>query len=1166
MFYSCNNDCKFSLTVCKPFSCLVVAVIVLMGLLTTIANAANAAEPFVKSMADEKSTTIDVLLLGYYIWANPQYIELAKQKGINIYGPMTKDPTAANPANYPLSFLKKFHVIVASGPLEKQWDPHSIPGAINPGIVDNLLEYNRQGGGLMWIPLAAGYGAEAWNQSIGSHIDAVALDEALQDSTKDVSVSLMSSFRDRLRYIWTTDITPHEVTEGVRGLFFGEHGEWGWPGTIPMKYGDSWTVLIRGMDSTRTTVNGTPSSGSVRQHTRSDTTGTYTSHPQLIAIKSETNVRNGRMLLQPIYTTWTWGNFGHPAMKDAFLFNGDGIHHSDGEKFLNNSWKWLAQPALGDGTFGGYQPPKSTHDKPLELFMAEWERVDFSKENNQPELNGIIGAQSLYGGGEGTVAQWANAARSAGLDYLIFTDEFTLHTPETYSKLVAECKNESSENLTMIPGWGAKDINDVYRFFPGAPNLPDRNKFDSQGRIIYPAAICLDYGWRIGQIASGLKKMPYNPWWEHVIMSVAPLVYENTKLLDDSVQLWLENCEANNMHLLPVSLVHLKNPDILGVTVKESHRTVFKTRKKSEIIDFMRLGFGGGVMPSYMTQGPQLPIWRIETSPNEPFAPNSSRFRIILKATSDVGISHIRMIDANDGSNYRLWNCNGKKVFEAVVDESTDRQYVLGLIVTDVNGHTAIASPVANLMGANRVWHMTDRLMGLQHARSWDSDRKLLVSHETPLGIGYHKGSTDSADEFTTNHRSTLKFKGLEGSGIYPPAFKLAPLADTSMGKELNLSNRYTLSLASQDLTVIEKKGETKLCKNERFNFRGTPPRREDTQFTDIETRSWLIRQRYMSSVTMMVNQITVTFKKDLILNSLYLGRYSGVDAPGEFDTLFIKDNADEPTAQWHFEPKESFNKYTEFSPGGYLYQEKALAGTMGFIALDDKIACESQARTHTFVLSKKYCGQYKAGQKLVIRMLRIGRSYHAQIGNCEWIEQLLHDYGIGTQPSYSYKIPQGTLKQINYIMDLDQQMGGSVIEVEKYDMPSPLPVRVVGVRKTAVLGEYDLDTMRMRPLPYFEGSVTTSIETQLKDTRLYIGELLSWDNSKIRVSMVSDKADFLIEIHNPTDIEQVCKLTGSNGFTPLKDYSETITLPANSSKKKKLISTHDSVKMVPFK
>jgi len=106
--------------------------------------------PVLAAKEEVHRPAIDVLLLGYYIWAKPGYVELCRKEGINIYGPLPVDGTGADPANYPVEFLKKFYVIVVSGPLEKPWDPCVVQGAIKPGIVSNLLEYNRQGGGLVW--------------------------------------------------------------------------------------------------------------------------------------------------------------------------------------------------------------------------------------------------------------------------------------------------------------------------------------------------------------------------------------------------------------------------------------------------------------------------------------------------------------------------------------------------------------------------------------------------------------------------------------------------------------------------------------------------------------------------------------------------------------------------------------------------------------------------------------------------------------------------------------------------------------------------------------------------------------------------------------------------------------------------------------------------------
>jgi hypothetical protein len=314
-----------------------------------------------------------------------------------------------------------------------------------------------------------------------------------------------------------------------------------------------------------------------------------------------------------------------------------------------------------------------------------------------------------------------------------------------------------------------------------------------------------------------------------------------------------------------------------------------------------------------------------------------------------------------------------------------------------------------------------------------------------------------------------------------------------------------------------------------------------------------------------MVNEFTMTFKQDIQVKRFLLGRFSGPDATGEFNLLVIKPGALQMPLTWQFEQGEKFNRYTEFTPGGYLYQAKALAGTTGFIALDDTIACESQARVHTFVLSKKYLKAYRAGESITLRMLRVARAFEAQQGSSEWLERFLSDYGIGVPPAYRYTIGQGTLRDINYILDLDAKDGGVAIDLGKYALPDPLPVRVAGVRKTAIAGEYDLDTKRVRPLPVFEGTVTTSIDTALKLTRLYVGEWLAWDNPQVRVSLVTDGTGFQVEAHNPTGTVQTCTFAGATGFAPLKDYRKTVTLAPYSSETEKIASAPGTVAMAPL-
>ncbi|MFA6293442.1 MAG: hypothetical protein WC637_16780, partial [Victivallales bacterium] len=292
----------------------------------------------------------------------------------------------------------------------------------------------------------------------------------------------------------------------------------------------------------------------------------------------------------------------------------------------------------------------------------------------------------------------------------------------------------------------------------------------------------------------------------------------------------------------------------------------------------------------------------------------------------------------------------------------------------------------------------------------------------------------------------------------------------------------------------------------------------------------------------------------------------AGPDTDTDFNLLFIRPDATGDTGTWTFAAKEKFSRKTNFTAGGYLYQAKMLAGTMGFIALDDKVSVNSQARAHEFDLRPELLHEYKPGDVIKVKSLRISRAFEAQQDSTEWLDKLIRDYGIGCEPGYKYAALQGKVKEISYIFDMQAENGGAAVEIGKYPLVSTLPLRVNGISPKSFCGEYDLDTKRVRPLPCFEGSVTTSIETQLKDTRLYVGEWLTWDNDKARVSMVTDGTDFLLEAHNPTDVEQACILTGAPGFAPLKDYRKELKVPPHSSIKEKIKSAPETVALVPLK
>ncbi|MFH1517784.1 MAG: hypothetical protein ABIH17_07845, partial [Pseudomonadota bacterium] len=632
------------------------------------ATAAEQAPP-----ADGSGGRIDVLLLGSYIWAKPEYVELCKKEGINIHTASRKDPTAADPANYPLEYLKQFDVVIVNGPMEKAWDLGGITAhEIKPGIVDNLLEYNKQGGGLVWIPVGAGYGALDWNESTGHKIDAEALDESLDGDANKTFACVAENLRNVLSYFWTTEIENHPVTGGVHGLFLGITGEWSWPATIPMKFGKSWDVLIYGGKETRTVTNKTPRGGGKRAHTPSGITGTYKGRPEIIAARAESGERKGRMMVLPIYTTWTWGNYGHPAMKEAFLFNGDGVHPSDGHKFLMNSWRWLAEPAVAAG-MGGAPLPTPAKDKAPDLSPVTWEKpdaIDWGKIHGGPWMRGLIGARSQYGGGSGTVAEWVAAAKAAGLQYLIFVDELGKLSAEDYAKLIADCKAATDNSFTAIPGLGAYDTDGVYRFMPGLDRMPSPSRLTEDGKAFKQhVGVCSDSAWGTWPVMAEFGKAKYDLWWNHVIAVCAPLVYEKGKLVDDAVGRWWYEIETGNMRMLPVSLVRMDKPADIAEAAAKAHVTVLRTDKGGDIVSkILHWGFSGQIFPSYLTSGPEIVEWLCTGSGPEPFRPNSSRFRLLLKVRSDAGIAKVTLTDLYTGQAYRDCRPAGEKEFTVAVD------------------------------------------------------------------------------------------------------------------------------------------------------------------------------------------------------------------------------------------------------------------------------------------------------------------------------------------------------------------------------------------------------------------------------------------------------------------------------------------------------------------
>ena len=142
---------------------------------------------------------------------------------------------------------------------------------------------------------------------------------------------------------------------------------------------------------------------------------------------------------------------------------------------------------------------------------------------------------SAYSDGQGTVAEYAKAARGAGYSLLVFTENFEKLPRKQWEALVADCQKNSTANFICMPGWEIKD--------------PDGNRFLHLTPSMYPHPAWLtDDGMRLASpyaanfescghllVAHRPDSCPLPPERLKHFQGVSVFTYRGDKLVDNSL-------------------------------------------------------------------------------------------------------------------------------------------------------------------------------------------------------------------------------------------------------------------------------------------------------------------------------------------------------------------------------------------------------------------------------------------------------------------------------------------------------------------------------------------------------------------------------------------------------------------------------------------------------
>ena len=271
----------------------------------------------------------------------------------------------------------------------------------------------------------------------------------------------------------TDRILPSPISDGVKNLWF-PYGEY-YHATLtgPIAVSEDWQVVVKGSATSYTKPSDTNDFIQSSYHQDPLVRPGGVKEPDLVAIRP---YKNGRILLCTQMPQFSLMQGTQWLYDRRVLSKGLNGVPSDLERLVRNAFTWLAEPSLKSGSLGGYRVDPSRFNPPNldPAVRKDFETTFWSKEElalHSPRgttiFKGLIGAQTALTGGEGTVEEYAVAAKEAGLDFLIFLEVFANLTPEKLQILGEECRKHSDENLRLLPGYRIDSNLGDHMFFTG---------------------------------------------------------------------------------------------------------------------------------------------------------------------------------------------------------------------------------------------------------------------------------------------------------------------------------------------------------------------------------------------------------------------------------------------------------------------------------------------------------------------------------------------------------------------------------------------------------------------------------------------------------------------------------------------------------------------------
>ena len=1085
--------------------------------------------------------------------------------------------------------LRKFNAVVVT-------DLFSDPNLTNQklsGEIERyaqlLDDYVRAGGSLMVFGRSMHHMSHQTATDALNQILARWGAEVLQEVVRDPGREKVQERYSKMRYAGTKNIVKDELTAGVSRIWYPNGVMVGV--TSPLKLSADWKPLIKASASAVTHKLGLDANAYPRE--LEDQPGTAGAEPVIAAVR---RVGEGRVVLLGQTSTVPFWGYKHLVWEDIATTNGIN-DRSDWMVFFLNSLKILATGAKTGGALN-VKPIAVTDIQPA--IVKDWGAVKAAPPSGKP-YKGIVGASTAFSDGTGTVAEFATAAKKLGVDFVVFAEDLKTLTEANYRQLIDACRAASSAEFAAVPGVKYLDVDGNHRILIGEKCWPSAKRLVPQDRTIFgPVWYWFDAGAPM-HIAYDFSHSNYPAYANLGLNAMGVRTYDSGKLVDEATACFLDNQHRGDC-LAPVVVNLCRSPEALAA-VTESY--FVPGNSLADVVKPMLdryPGWNEGLKVGFTSGGPLISQWagvNLQRHTGGPYyVPGTERWRVTLKADSDVPITMVEILDGS--AVLRLYRLNGpscdisldglhdlRRVLVARVTDAKGRQAITGgLTITDVLFDQGQCSDRQNFMGGRQDCRTTDgRYQRLQATA--------MLSKATRPNVG----------NVQTSDPALLNPLGVDGGfgntfGLFCPMMVRGKSWDEFRFPVFRNGFRYCSRDAIVfDLTYTHRIADD--CAPWPSIESGNPWLRMEPARHFTARTTWVNFPRRINDFSPSVVEFEMDFQRAVSLSNVHdpdqgralfwthrlgfhhpefrfkglkgiepweasptdtytdnlppllLAANEGEASPGVQDRCsYLPTGAGETTIAAGKDASRPNHWQGALKPGDALLLHPNLGGSGGFFLLAGQLETRVEL---AYDWIRMYLGLYelksfKPGDVYRSRILTLQGKFAEQDAVADWAS-FRDAWGVaGGKPAYTLAVKRGKVLDTRFVLECEAANSLVALSVGQAALSQRLPIKINGLSPQSTAAIVDNTRKEWLPIGVTTIEAYATHDANLGASDLVIGNIVTCDNPALSCTLLPEGGAFALDVHNPTDAPATATVAVPEGLWMIQAGKRQVIVPAGST------------------